>query len=96
MAVLEELWLRGAYWYSRDGIRDARVTITKQRLNGKLVNDDEMIIIRQLQAISQLTNYDYIIAIEKGEDEDLTILDYSIQTCAGGFYHFIYYLSTLL
>ena len=82
-SVLEKLWQQGAFWYNNDEVRDARVTITVQRLKGKLVNQDEMIIIRQLQAISRLANFDYIIEIENLEDEDLVILDYSIQKCAG-------------
>ena len=85
--VIEELWRRGCFYYDlkeENNVHEILVTIPTRNVNGARVPPEQMIILTQLQQLGMVIEVD-----EPTFSEDLTILDYSMQTSSGNIYYII-------
>ena len=52
--VMEELWAKGAFYYSENAKTDLVATLTISRKHGHLVDENEQVILDQLDRLGQL------------------------------------------
>ena len=83
--VCEELWRLGCFYYAKNSSKNvAEILITipsrNLKLTGSRIPNDHFVIVQQLQNFGMIQEID-----EPTFNEDLLVLDYSIQTGAGTF-----------
>ena len=79
--VCEELWRRGCFCIHKNenqSVVDIMVTVPLRNINGARVPPEQKVILEQMQDLGMIIDVD-----EPTFNEDMTILDYSMQTGAG-------------